>query len=120
MGLNQGDKVGGADAPAPAPASAPAPPPVDENDGKVIELTNADFDKVIMGSKDLWMVFFYFSSCPHCQVALPHVEGAAARLKGKVRFAKVEGENELELKKRFGITSYPTYKIWGKSGDKKD
>lgn len=54
----------------------------DSND--VIELTDSNFDKLVLGSDDLWLVEFYAPWCGHCKNLAPHWADAASELKGKV------------------------------------
>lgn len=68
-------------------------PPAD--DREVIVLTDANFDSTIYGSKDIFLVEFYAPWCGHCKALEPEWNAAAAALKGKVKFAKVDAtENE--------------------------
>lgn len=88
-------------------------------EGEVFILNDRNFEKEVMKSKDLWIVFFYVPWCEYCKAAAPHFADAATRLKGKVKFGKVDGDAVKELPPRFGVTSYPAYKVWGRYGDGK-
>ena len=59
-------------------------------DKDVVTLTDATFDAVVLGSKDIWMVEFYAPWCGHCKALEPEWNEAASKMKGKVRFAKVD------------------------------
>jgi thioredoxin-like negative regulator of GroEL len=51
----------------------------------VIELTDSNFDSVVLNSEDMWLVEFYAPWCGHCKNLAPHWAQAASELKGKVR-----------------------------------
>jgi protein disulfide-isomerase A6 len=62
---------------------------------EVMVLTEANFEQTVYGSKDIWMVEFYAPWCGHCKSLEPEWNQAAADLKGKVRFGKVDAtENQ--------------------------
>lgn len=50
----------------------------------VVELTDSNFDKLVLDSDDLWLVEFYAPWCGHCKNLEPHWAEAANSLKGKV------------------------------------
>jgi thiol-disulfide isomerase/thioredoxin len=51
----------------------------------VIELTDSNFDSLVLNSEDMWLVEFYAPWCGHCKNLAPHWAQAASELKGKVR-----------------------------------
>ena len=64
------------------------------SDKDVIVLTDSTFDGAVLGSKDIWMVEFYAPWCGHCKALEPEWNEAARKLKGKVKFAKVDATVE--------------------------
>jgi len=52
---------------------------------EVVELTDANFDKLVMQSKDSWLVEFFAPWCGHCKNLEPHWKSAASEMKGKVK-----------------------------------
>ena len=60
----------------------------------MIELTDKNFDELVFGSKDIWMVEFYAPWCGHCKNLQPEWEEAATKMKAGVRFGKVDATVE--------------------------
>lgn len=79
----------------------------------VTTLTDANFDKEVLGNTQLWVVDFYAPWCAHCQVLAPHFEAAAGRLAGIVAFGKVDCTAQQALAQRFAIQSYPSLRTFG-------
>lgn len=75
-------------------------------------LTDSNFDQQIYGSKDIWLVEFYAPWCGHCKALEPEWNQAAADLKGKVKFGKVDATAETGLAQKFGVQGYPTIKYF--------
>ena len=48
---------------------------------EVIVLDHSNFDKMVYGSKDIWMVEFYAPWCGHCKALEPEWKIAAQKLK---------------------------------------
>ena len=63
-------------------------------DKDVVVLTDATFDAAVLSSKDIWMVEFYAPWCGHCKALEPEWNEAATKMKGKVKFAKVDATVE--------------------------
>ena len=64
------------------------------SDENVIVLTDSSFDQKVFGSKDIWMVEFYAPWCGHCKKLEPEWNEAATKLKGQVKFAKVDATEQ--------------------------
>jgi thioredoxin 2 len=54
------------------------------------------------------VVDFWAPWCGPCRAMAPHFERAAAQLKGRVRFAKVNTDEAPGLASRFGVRAIPT------------
>jgi protein disulfide-isomerase A6 len=65
-----------------------------------------------MHSEDLWIVEFYAPWCGHCKRLEPEWSDAATKLKGEVKVGKVDATVETRLGSRFGISGYPTIKLF--------
>ena len=90
------------------------------SDKDVMVLTDANFNAVVLGSKDIWMVEFYAPWCGHCKALEPEWNEAASKLKGKVRLGKVDATVETGLAGRFQVKGYPTILVWDYGTGKTD
>ncbi|KAL2084549.1 hypothetical protein ACEWY4_020067 [Coilia grayii] len=77
----------------------------------VLELGDADFD-YIAAEHETMLVEFFAPWCGHCQKLAPEYETAATQLKGKVPLAKVDCTVNSETCGRYGVSGYPTLKIF--------
>ncbi|KAL0962284.1 hypothetical protein UPYG_G00338100 [Umbra pygmaea] len=84
--------------------------------GDVLELGDADFD-YLAAEHETMLVKFYAPWCGHCKKLAPDFEAAATRLKGTVPLAKVDCTVSTEVCGRFGVTGYPTLKIFRNGQD---
>jgi len=78
----------------------------------VVELTDANFEKMVLQSDDLWLVEFFAPWCGHCKTLAPHWQSAASELKGKVKLGAVDATVHTVIAGRFGIRGFPTIKMF--------
>ena len=77
-------------------------------DGEPVELSDANFDKVV-GASDLPVVVdFWAPWCGPCRQMAPQFEQAAHTLKGRALLVKVNSDDNPQTASRFGIRSIPT------------
>jgi protein disulfide-isomerase A6 len=94
----------------------PEPEP-EVQDSDVEVLTEANFESLVIGSDDLWLVEFYAPWCGHCKKLAPEWAKAATELKGSVRLGKVDATVEKSLGSRYAVQGYPTIKIFSPNAE---
>jgi len=79
--------------------------------GQIIELTEANFDKTVNGSKvtfvDFWAVW-----CGPCRTMEPVVERLAAKFGGTVNFGKLNVDEHPSVATKFEVQSIPTFMMF--------
>jgi len=84
------------------------------SDSKIIELTDANWEKnVEKGDKPVF-VMFYGPTCPYCTQMEPYFNEYADEFKKKVLFARVNVTNNPTIISRYGIMGTPTFKYFCK------
>ncbi|WP_448585273.1 thioredoxin TrxA [Thermaurantiacus sp.] len=77
-----------------------------------ITVTDASFEGDVLKSETPVVVDFWAEWCGPCRMIAPALEELAEELKGKVRIAKINIDEEPETAMRFGIRSIPTMMIF--------
>ena len=76
--------------------------------GKVVELDDSSFDKIVGKSSLPVMVDFYSPSCGPCRTLAPVIEALARQYAGKVITAKYDTSRHQMAAARFQIKGVPT------------
>jgi thioredoxin 1 len=86
--------------------------------GKVIELTDKNFDERVKQSDKPVLIDFWASWCGPCRVMAPIVE-EVAEAHDEIIFAKLNVDDYPQIAARYGIMSIPTFVLFEK-GEIKD
>lgn len=84
----------------------------DSGSSDVVELTDSNFDKQVLDSKDVWLVEFYAPWCGHCQKLKPVWESVASELKDKVKVGALDATVHQSQANKYEIKGFPTIKVF--------
>ena len=83
------------------------------NKSHVLQLNNDNFEQQILTNPQVSMVAFVAPWCGHCKMLLPEWEAAAEQLVNEdVLLGLVDATIEKELAQTYGVTGYPTIKVF--------
>jgi thioredoxin 1 len=75
---------------------------------ETLTLTEHTFDEEIKGAAEPVLVDFWAEWCGPCKMIAPVLDEIAKENPGKVRIAKINIDENLELARRFEVMSIPT------------
>lgn len=78
---------------------------------KIVHVGSEDFEEVL-GSGTPVFVDFYADWCGPCRMVAPVVERLAEEYDGKVKFVKLDVDENPDIAARFGVMSIPTLMIF--------
>jgi thioredoxin domain-containing protein 5 len=78
--------------------------------GEVVQLTDRTFDGAV--GKGVWMIKFFAPWCGHCRSLAPVWEEYAKIVGNEYHVGEVDCTTSQEVAKRFGISGYPTIKLF--------
>jgi thioredoxin 1 len=83
---------------------------------QVIEGTDLNFDQEVLKSEIPVLVDFWAPWCGPCRMVAPVVEQLATEYEGKIKFVKVNTDENQMVAYKYGIRSIPTLGIF-KNGE---
>ncbi|KAK6294980.1 hypothetical protein J4Q44_G00342060 [Coregonus suidteri] len=90
----------------------------------VVELTDDNFDRLVLDSGEVWLVEFFAPWCGHCKSLEPEWAAAASAVKeqtkDKVHLGAVDATVHQGLASRYGVRGFPTIKIFKKGEEPED
>jgi thioredoxin 1 len=75
---------------------------------KVIPINETDFDSTVLQSEVPVFVDFYADWCGPCNMIAPTIEALSEEYAGKVKFVKINVDNNQQLAMKYDILSIPT------------
>jgi len=80
----------------------------DTDKGKIMHLSDGEFDTEVLKSNVPVLVDFYADWCGPCHAIAPTIEALSSEFEGKVKFVKVDVDANQEVASRYEIMSIPT------------
>lgn len=80
--------------------------------GRPIALSDQTFDRHLTRSEIPLVVDFWAEWCAPCRMMAPFFEQAAAELEPRIRFAKINTDENPALSQRYQISSIPTTAVF--------
>jgi thioredoxin 1 len=78
----------------------------------LVHLEGKDFEKEIIGSKIPAVVDFYADWCGPCRMVSPIIETLSKEYVGRVKFVKINTDENPALAEKYGIMSIPTIMVF--------
>ena len=85
-------------------------------DNKPINLTNANFDEIVVNSDIPVIVDFWAPWCGPCRMLAPAIDQLAEEFENKAKICKVNTEEEPDLTSEYQVRSIPTI-LFFKNGE---
>ena len=92
---------------------------VEMKDGKVLQVNDGEFESEVLRSNVPVLVDFYADWCGPCKIIAPTMEALSKEYSGKVKFVKVNVDDNQETASKYEIMSIPTAMIF-KRGEVED
>ena len=78
----------------------------------ILEVTDANFQNEVLGSKTPILVDFWAAWCAPCRAIAPHVEALAKDYDGKLRVGKCDIDSNPNFPTQYDIRSIPTLLVF--------
>ena len=80
--------------------------------GNVIEIGDADFRREVLEAQEPVMVDFTAAWCAPCRVVAPILDSLATEYQGRMKFAKLDTDTNLETAQQYGIRALPSMLVF--------
>ena len=90
-----------------------------QSNGKVVQVNEENFDSEVLRSTVPVLVDFYADWCGPCKIIAPTMEALSMEYAGKIKFVKLNVDNNQEVSSKYDIMSIPTAMLFEK-GEVKD
>lgn len=77
------------------------------NNDKIPELTNGEFENFT--KKGVVLIDFFTDWCMPCLMMAPVIEELSDEFKGKIKFGRVNVDDNQKIAEKFHVTSIPTF-----------
>lgn len=78
----------------------------------LLHLKSSEFEKEVLKAQTPAVVDFYADWCGPCRMVSPIIEQLSKEYNGKVKFAKVNTDENPDIAMKYGIMSIPTIMIF--------
>ncbi len=82
----------------------------------VLEINNDNFDREVISHNGIVVVDFFANWCGPCRKLGPILEEVEQELASKVKFAKINTDDNLEMAKKYQVSGLPTLMVF-KNGE---
>lgn len=82
----------------------------------VLEINSENFDKEVVSCDGVIVVDFFANWCGPCRKLAPILEEVEEELSSKVKFAKIDTDNNLDAAKKYQVSGLPTLMVF-KNGE---
>jgi thioredoxin 1 len=94
-----------------ATATAPTSDKNAKKESKVLEITDASYERDVMGSPVPVLLDFWAAWCAPCRAMAPHVEALADAYAGKLRVGKIDADEAQDITAKLDVRSLPTFLV---------
>ncbi len=74
----------------------------------VVKITDNNFETEVLAAKEMVVLDFWGEGCAPCRMQSPIIDALADELDGKVKFGKVNVNEEAALSLKYSIMNIPT------------